>query len=83
MGKDVRGWDLPRARTLTPQTAEAVPLRPISELALCIPRGTYSKPKESESEDSAPPLKVYTLSSLRSGGPEVHWRSSAPCKFRR
>jgi type I restriction-modification system DNA methylase subunit len=68
----VRGWDLPpSARTLTPQTAEAVPLRPISELALCIPRGTYSKPKESESEDSAPPLKVYTLSSLRSGKAEI------------
>lgn len=73
----VRGWELPpSAETATPHT-EAAPLRPISELAYCVPRGTYSKLKESASDAVAPPAKVYTLTSLRSGRPELLPRHAA------
>ncbi|PNH79223.1 N-6 DNA methylase [Arthrobacter sp. AFG20] len=64
-------WELPtNARWLEPYSGDPVPLRPISELAQCIPHGTYSKPKEAP-EDSIQPVRVFTLRSLRTGKPEV------------
>lgn len=67
----VQQWELPPDASSLSSRTEAVPLRPVSEFALCIPRGTYSKPKQSAPEDSAPPVKVYTLNSVRSGRPEL------------
>ncbi|PVZ61241.1 N-6 DNA methylase [Arthrobacter sp. H-02-3] len=65
-------WDFPpSARLLAPYTGEPVHLRPISELAQCIPHGTYTKPKKDIPEDSIQPVQVFTLRSLRSGKPEI------------
>lgn len=70
--KTILNWDFPpSAKILAPQKGEPVPLRPVSELAQCIPRGTYTKPKKDLPEDSIQPVRVFTLRSLRLGKPEI------------
>ncbi len=75
--ESVRAWELPPpARPLSVHAETVPPLRPpVSELALCIPRGTYVKPKEFTPQ--VLPVQVYTLSSLRSGRPELLPNQSA------
>lgn len=67
----IRTGELPPSPKDLSVTIGSIPLRPISEIMLCIPRGSYTQPKNASTEKSATPLKVYTLTSLRSGKPEL------------
>lgn len=66
-----RSWEAPPSVKDLYISTHSTPLRPISEVMLCIPRGSYTKPKDAAAENSAAPGRVLTLSSLRSGRPEL------------